>query len=53
VTQIVLGYLRSQPFPTIPIVGCRTVEQLRDSLNAAQVKLDPDQVSYLEGRASS
>jgi aryl-alcohol dehydrogenase-like predicted oxidoreductase len=52
VTQIVLGYLRSQPFPTIPIVGCRTVEQLRDSLNAAHVKLDPDQLSYLEGRAA-
>jgi aryl-alcohol dehydrogenase-like predicted oxidoreductase len=48
VTEIVLGYLQAQPFPTIPIVGCRTVEQLRDSLKAAEVSLDPDQVKYLE-----
>ncbi len=48
VTQIVLGYLLSQPFTTIPIVGCRTVAQLQDSLSAADVRLDPDQVRYLE-----
>lgn len=50
VTQVVLGYLMSQPFPTIPIVGCRTLEQLQDSLTAAEVRLDPDQVSFLEGK---
>lgn len=48
VTQIVLGYLRSQPFTTVPIVGCRTETQLRDSLTAATTQLKPDQVSYLE-----
>jgi aryl-alcohol dehydrogenase-like predicted oxidoreductase len=47
-TQVVLGYLQSQPFTTVPIVGCRTVEQLRDSLTAADVRLDADQVKYLE-----
>jgi aryl-alcohol dehydrogenase-like predicted oxidoreductase len=47
-TQIVLGYLLSQPFASIPIVGCRTEEQLRDSLSAAGVRLDPDQLRYLE-----
>jgi aryl-alcohol dehydrogenase-like predicted oxidoreductase len=49
-TQVVLGYLLSQPFTTVPIVGCRTVEQLRDSLTAADVRLDADQVNYLEHR---
>jgi aryl-alcohol dehydrogenase-like predicted oxidoreductase len=48
VTEVVLGYLQAQPFTTIPIVGCRTVEQLRDSLQAAEIKLDAAQVSYLE-----
>jgi aryl-alcohol dehydrogenase-like predicted oxidoreductase len=49
ITQITLGYLVSQPFTTIPIVGCHTHEQLADSLSAAEVKLTPDQVSFLEG----
>lgn len=49
VTEIVLGYLQAQPFTTVPIVGCRTVEQLQDSLKAAEVKLDAAQVQYLEG----
>jgi aryl-alcohol dehydrogenase-like predicted oxidoreductase len=49
VSQIVLGYLLAQPFTTIPIVGCRTLAQLQDSLTAAGVKLEPEQVRYLEG----
>jgi aryl-alcohol dehydrogenase-like predicted oxidoreductase len=48
VTEVVLGYLQAQPFPTIPIVGCRTVEQLQDSLQATEIKLDAGQVKYLE-----
>ena len=48
VSQIVLGYLQSQPFITIPIVGCRTPAQLQDSLAAGDVLLTPEQVRYLE-----
>lgn len=49
ITQIVLAYLRSQPFPTVPVVGCRTPEQLADSLQAAGCRLlSPAQVDYLE-----
>lgn len=47
ITQILLGYLLSQPFTTIPVVGCRTVEQLRDSMQAADVILDESTISYL------
>jgi aryl-alcohol dehydrogenase-like predicted oxidoreductase len=46
-TQIILGYLLSQPFTTIPIIGSHTLEQLHDSLSAAQVVLSEDQVNYL------
>jgi aryl-alcohol dehydrogenase-like predicted oxidoreductase len=48
VTQIVLGYLLSQPFFTLPVIGPRTLEQLADSLTAAEVHLAPDQVKFLE-----
>jgi aryl-alcohol dehydrogenase-like predicted oxidoreductase len=46
-TQIVLGYLMSQPFPTIPIIGPHSPAQLSDSLSAADVKLTPEQVASL------
>ena len=49
VTQVVLGYLLSQPFVTIPIVGPRTIAQLQDSLSTADVRLTKRQVGYLDG----
>lgn len=49
VTQIVLGYLIAQPFPTIPIVGCQNLEQLADSLSAGDVRLSTEQVKLLSG----
>jgi len=49
ITQVTLGYLISQPFACIPIVGCHTLDQLRDSLSAADVTLTPEQVRFLEG----
>ena len=48
ITQIVLGYLRSQPFTTVPIVGPKSIEQLQDCLTAADVRLSPEQVAFLE-----
>ncbi len=49
VTQIVLGYLTSQPFVTVPIVGCQSPQQLADSAAAGDVQLTPTQVAFLEG----
>lgn len=49
VTAIVLGYLRGQPFPTIPIIGCRTLAQLEDSCRAADVVLSAEQITFLDG----
>jgi aryl-alcohol dehydrogenase-like predicted oxidoreductase len=48
VTQIVLGFLLSQPFMTIPIVGCQNLAQLEDSLSAAGVRLSTNQLAFLE-----
>ncbi len=48
ITQLVLGYLLSQPFPTIPIIGCKNPAQLADSLKGADVKLSNEQVQMLE-----
>jgi len=49
ITAIVLGYLRGQPFPAIPIIGCRTLAQVEDSCRAADVKLNAAQIAFLEG----
>jgi aryl-alcohol dehydrogenase-like predicted oxidoreductase len=47
ITQIALAYLTSQPFATIPIVGCRNMEQLTDSLSAGDITLTPEQLRFL------
>jgi len=38
-TQVLLGYLLSQPFPTFPIVSCRTLKRLEESLSATEIQL--------------
>lgn len=38
ITEVVLAYLMFQPFPTIPIIGCSSVEQLKKSLKAGEMK---------------
>lgn len=48
-TQLVLGFLTSQPFPVVPIIGSRTLEQLNDSLSGADVHLSAEQTRTLEG----
>ena len=48
ITQIVLGYIVSQPFLTIPIIGSHTEQQLADSMSAAETKLSKDILAYLD-----
>lgn len=48
VTGIVLGYLQSQPFVTIPIIGAQTVTHLHDSLAGDGVHLTPSQIAALD-----
>jgi aryl-alcohol dehydrogenase-like predicted oxidoreductase len=47
IAQVVLGYLLSQPYPTIPIVGCHTHTQLNDSLSASDISLTETQCQFL------
>ena len=48
IIQIVLGYLLGQPFTTIALIGCQSIEQLNDSVTAADIRLDRDQINYIE-----
>ena len=47
-TGVVLGYLQSQPFVTIPIIGAHTIPHLHDSLAADSVCLTPAQLKMLD-----
>jgi aryl-alcohol dehydrogenase-like predicted oxidoreductase len=47
-TQIVLAYLLSQPFVTVPLIGPKTMAHLQDSLTAADVRLSTGQLAFLE-----
>ena len=47
--QIALAYVLAQPFPSIPLIGPRTLEELDSSVAALQVKLSEEQRIWLEG----
>ncbi|MDX2006552.1 MAG: aldo/keto reductase [Meiothermus sp.] len=46
--QIALAYVLHQPFPTFPLVGCRSGAELDSSLGALEVALTPQKVRWLE-----
>lgn len=45
--QIALAYLLCQPIVTMPVIGCRTLEQLQDSVRASEIRLSPEEVDTL------
>lgn len=45
--NIALAYVLNQPFPTFPLVGPRTLEELRTSLPALDVELTSQEVKWL------
>ncbi len=47
-TGVVLGYLQSQPFVTIPIIGTQTMSHLQDSLEGDGVWLDEEQRDLID-----
>jgi Predicted oxidoreductases (related to aryl-alcohol dehydrogenases) len=47
IEEIILGYLTAQPFVTIPIIGCRTVRQLEESMKAGDLVLNQEMLDYL------
>ncbi len=48
INALALSYLMSQPFVTLPVVGPRTIEQLRDSVAAVDVILSRDELNQLQ-----
>jgi len=48
ITVIALAYLTSQSFPCTPIIGPRNVQQLHESLSAADLVLTAEDITYLE-----
>ena len=47
VSQIVMGYIMSQPVQTFPIIGFDSVEQLADTIAASDTRLTPEQISFI------
>jgi aryl-alcohol dehydrogenase-like predicted oxidoreductase len=46
-TQVMLSALMRAPFPVVPVVGCRTPDQIASSFAAAKLDLDPAEVDLL------
>jgi predicted dehydrogenase/aryl-alcohol dehydrogenase-like predicted oxidoreductase len=46
--HVALAYVLAQPFPSIPLIGPRTLGELDDSLQALAIALTPEQVRWLE-----
>ena len=51
--DVVLSYLLSQPFPTIPVIGSHTVEQLRNSVQAMNLALTTEELAALESERAT
>jgi len=47
--DITLGYVLNQPFASFAVIGSHSPEQLTVSLAAADMRLTPEQIAYLEG----
>jgi predicted dehydrogenase/aryl-alcohol dehydrogenase-like predicted oxidoreductase len=46
--HVALAYVLAQPFPSIPLIGPRRLQELDDSIKALSIKLTPKQVKWLE-----
>jgi aryl-alcohol dehydrogenase-like predicted oxidoreductase len=44
---IALAYVLCQPFPTLPLIGPRTLAETRVSMQALDVKLSPEELRWL------
>nr|MBA3848297.1 aldo/keto reductase [Planctomycetota bacterium] len=49
INRIALAYVLDQTFPTAAIVGARTVEQLEDSWATLDLRLEAQDIAWLEG----
>jgi aryl-alcohol dehydrogenase-like predicted oxidoreductase len=49
--HVALAYVLAQPFPSIPLIGPRTLGELEDSLEALDIALSSDDLDWLDGVA--
>jgi aryl-alcohol dehydrogenase-like predicted oxidoreductase len=47
--EVALAYIWSQSFPGVAIIGPRNMQQFADSVGAADLRLLPEQIAFLEG----
>ena len=45
--EIALAYVLCQPFPTFPLIGARTPDEIRSSISALKIELSPDELKSL------
>ena len=48
ISQVVLGYIISQPFPAIPIIGSDNADQMAKSMEAGDANFSAADLKYLE-----
>ena len=46
--HVALAYVLHQPFPVVPLIGPRTLDELEDSLRALTIELTPQEVEWLD-----
>ena len=46
--HVALAYVLAQPFPVVPLIGPRTLQELDDSLEALDIELTSKQVRWLK-----
>jgi len=51
-TQVAVAWVRSRPGVVIPILGARTLDQVKDNLGVLQVTLDAEHLARLEEASS-
>jgi predicted dehydrogenase/aryl-alcohol dehydrogenase-like predicted oxidoreductase len=46
--HVALAYVLAQPFPSVPLIGPRTLDELDDSLRALDISLSKDDLEWLD-----
>ncbi len=46
--HVALAYVLAQPFPSVPLIGPRTLDELEDSLKALDIRLSAEDVAWLD-----
>jgi aryl-alcohol dehydrogenase-like predicted oxidoreductase len=50
--HVALAYVLAQPFPSVPLIGPRTLGELDDSLLALDIALSPEELGWLDGSSN-